>query len=301
MNNRPWIKLHTQWLDETRLLRLHERTQLRYFQLYMLAGRLNADGSFIENGHQLDERDIALKLRVKDFRLFQSDIKALKSKEAELIGANGHGLFVKAFKDEQVDWNKKQESDRERQARHRESVTRDNDVTNKHVTRKSRPQKEIQSQTEIKKEKEIKTTTTKASSSNSRRSSLVGGGGNLASIFQNLSSKEKQTIKIMRPILIASGLSNPALNKLLIEVAIRIKPSEAKSTTLAALASVYADKSVMNKPIVAARRIQDRMIPAEFFKPETWGDIPDEVFIAAGEVKTKKIKDAFAEFINQEE
>jgi hypothetical protein len=125
---RPWIKQHTCRLDDVRLLRLGDRTQLRYWQLYLLAGRLNADGCFVEKGQQLSNDDLIIKLRVKDVKLFIADMKELKN--AKLINVNGHGPYIADFKEEQVDWNKKQKDDRIRQQRKRSApVTRDENVT----------------------------------------------------------------------------------------------------------------------------------------------------------------------------
>lgn len=128
MSHRPWIKFHTTKLDDVRLLRLTERQQLRYFQMYLLAGRLNADGLFIENEERLSDADIALKLRVNDVKQFTADLTALK--KAKLIKVNGHGPFIEDFAREQVDWSKKQEQDRERKQKQRHAdVTRDSGVT----------------------------------------------------------------------------------------------------------------------------------------------------------------------------
>jgi len=59
-----WIKKHEKYLDDPRLVRLKERTQLRWHQLYMLAGRCAANGAFIMQGRRLTDDEIAFHLRV---------------------------------------------------------------------------------------------------------------------------------------------------------------------------------------------------------------------------------------------
>jgi hypothetical protein len=299
---RPWIKSRTSLLDDTRLLRLNERQQLRYYQLYLLAGRLNADGNFTENGQCLDETDIAIKLRINDVAQFTKDLKALKT--AKLIKANGHGPFIADFATEQVDWSRKQEQDRERQDRKRHGdVTRDESVTgdksrNGHgnVTRLDQDQtkKEKKTKKEIKK----KTTTNHHPPSSSKSSkpgrdgstSLVAGGGaderssldqQLEKIFKEHKSAA-ETARIMRPILTAAALGKEKYKNLMAKVATRILPREAKFKTLAALASVFTDETINNKPIVAAIRLEQETVPPQFMNPITWKVLPENILQAAG-------------------
>jgi hypothetical protein len=302
---RPWIKMHTTKLDDVRLLRLNERQQLRFFQLYLLAGRLNADGSFVENGMQLDEVDIAIKLRVKDANEFAKDFKALKA--AKLIRVNGHGPIIGDFAEEQVDWSRKQELDRERQERKRHGgVTRDENLKDDKsrkghggVTRLDQDQTKKKIKKETKKEKKIKTTTNHDPSSSSQKSrrgkqsdpSLAGGGGkddSTSSVDQQLAKIAKEnpgaaeTMRIMRPILTADGLGKQKFKTLMVTVAIRTNPRDAKRTALAALASSYADESAHNKTIVAAHRLENEQVPSQYFNPATWNVIPENVLQAAG-------------------
>lgn len=299
---RPWIKLHTTTLDDVRLLRLNERQQLRYFQMYLLAGRLNMDGSFLENEMKLNETDIAIKLRVADVKQFAADFKALKA--AGLIKANGHGPFIAAFEEEQVNWFHKQDLDRERQQRHRgkEPVTRDTNVT----TSKSRnghgsvtPPDQDQKKTKKKTRRRKEPPPTKPSSSAhraSRRSMvtskpLVGGSGKddmknkIDSELEEITKQNPsaaETIRIMQPILRSSSLGKQKFITLMLQVATRILPREAKKVSLAALASVFADDSVTNKPVVAAYRIEHDQVNPQYFNPATWKVLPDEILKAAG-------------------
>lgn len=290
---RPWIKLHTTRLDDVRLLRLNERQQLRYFQMYLLAGRLNVDGLFTENNERLNERDIAIKLRITDVKQFINDFKALKS--AGLIKANGHGPYIADFATEQVDWSKKQEQDRERKARQRghEPVTRDEPVTGKrsrkvhgNVTPLDQDQEVDQTKKKIKKEKKIKNPPPpKPSASKRKASALVGGGGSSSSSsndwMSQLTKHGQEIAPIIHPILRSSGLGHSKIVNLLNSLATRITTSEAKRVTLAALASVYADDDVRNKPVVAAHRMANDQVPALFMNSNTWKVIPAEVLKVA--------------------
>lgn len=302
---RPWIKMHTTLLDDVRVLKLNERQQLRYMQSYLLAGRLNADGAFIENGERLTLEDIAIKLRINDRRQFVNDFNAMK--KAGLIKANGHGPYIAAFSTEQVDWSKKQDQDRERQARKRghDNVTRDDDVTDGksrdgHGDVTPLDQDQTKTKKKIKKEtktkKKIKTTTNQPSSSTSsparkaRRTPLGGGGGvdeskaeskNIEQLFQH-DANAMRVVRTMQPILTASGLGSKRFRNLMVKVNTRIEAGDAMKLTLAALASAYDDKTADNKPMVAAYRIEENQIPAQYFNPAKWDSIPEEVLKAAG-------------------
>lgn len=131
----PWIKQYPTRLHDVRLAQLNDRQQLRYYQLYLLAGHFNADGAFIQDGKVLKTGEIAFILRVKDVSQLDKDIQSLR--KAGLLKVNGHGPYISDFKDEQINWMEKQKADRERQKRSRVShanVTRDDDVTNAPVT-----------------------------------------------------------------------------------------------------------------------------------------------------------------------
>lgn len=124
MSGRPWIKLATTKIDDARLAMCSDAAQRDYLMLYMLAGRLDADGLFIENGRQLSDDEIAFKIRVKASRLKASIGEMKKSR---LIHVNGKGPQIVDYASEQQSWREKQDADRERQARHR-SVTRDSET-----------------------------------------------------------------------------------------------------------------------------------------------------------------------------
>lgn len=124
MSGRPWIKQSTSKIDDARLALCSDATQRDYFMLYLLAGRLDADGLFIENGRQLSEDEIAFKIRIKASRL-KASIGEMK--KARLVHVNGKGPQIVDYASEQQSWREKQDADRERQARHR-AVTRDSET-----------------------------------------------------------------------------------------------------------------------------------------------------------------------------
>lgn len=135
MKPMPWIKLPTTQLNNVALLQLSERAQLRYYQLYLLAGYLNADGALQQDGRKLKEIEIAHLLRLRDPKQLAKDIAAMR--RLGLVRVNGRGVEITAFRDEQGDYLKKLEDDRERQRKARErhaGVTRDSGVTDALVT-----------------------------------------------------------------------------------------------------------------------------------------------------------------------
>lgn len=141
MSGRPWIKQATSKIDDARLAQCSDATQRDYFMLYLLAGRLDADGLFIENGRQLSEDEIAFKIRIKAARL-KASINEMK--KARLVHVNGKGPQIMDYANEQQSWREKQDADRERQARHR-YVTRDSETVTSDGERVT-PLEESQSQ-----------------------------------------------------------------------------------------------------------------------------------------------------------
>lgn len=120
MSGRPWIKQSTSKIDDARLALCSDATQRDYFMLYLLAGRLDADGLFIENGRQLSEDEIAFKIRIKASRL-KASIGEMK--KARLVHVNGKGPQIVDWQHEQINWREKQAADREYQARHRKKIS----------------------------------------------------------------------------------------------------------------------------------------------------------------------------------
>lgn len=144
MSGRPWIKLTTTKIDDARLALCSDATQRDYLMMYLLAGRLDADGLFIEDGRQLSDDEIAFKIRVKAARL-KASINEMK--KAKLIHVNGKGPQIADYANEQQSWREKQDADRQRQARHR-SVTRDGEAVTRDGERVT-PLEESQSKSQI--------------------------------------------------------------------------------------------------------------------------------------------------------
>lgn len=285
--SRPWIKSYTTMLDDIRILKLNERQQLRYYQLYLLAGRLNADGLFIENGNRLDDADIAIKLRINDVKQFASDMKVLKN--AKLIHVNGKGPCVEAFAREQVDWSKKQEQERERQEKHRHgTVTRDKEVTDKPSRTRHKsvtPLDQTKKEKKIKKKKEIKNPPPTKPSSSKRGDAIRAGGGGQ----KEITAKESKRMQIVSDILTASDLRKPRLNKLVSMLVTRESVSDEKLPTyiIGAIASAYEDTNAKNKTICAAHRLETDQVPEEFFNPDKWSKVPEKILRAAGIITSK--------------
>lgn len=122
---RSYILTKFNRLHDLRFASLSETAETIYDRLYILAGVLDADGLFIENGRVLSHEEIAYRLRKETTKLTKS-IKELQ--KAGLIHVNGKGPQIIDWKHEQIDLNIKREKDRERQHRHR-GVTRDTGVT----------------------------------------------------------------------------------------------------------------------------------------------------------------------------
>lgn len=287
---RPWIKMHTTLLDDVRLLKLNDRQQLRYLQMYLLAGRLNQGGLFIENNERLSLEDIAIKLRIADVKQFNVDFQSLK--KAGLIKTNGRGPYIAAFGNEQVDWSKKQAQERERQKRHRHgNVTRDKEVTSKLSRMRHAPVTPLdqnQIKKKIKKKKEIKNhqppTPSSKAQSETGKVGKVGGQNKTSDLnwINDLPKHERAYAEIITPILVASGLGVEKISPLISKVATRIKVTEAKAYTLAALASCYADDDVKHKAGAAAYRMEHNTVPVQFSLPDTWRVLPQNVLDVAG-------------------
>jgi hypothetical protein len=146
----PWVKLRTNFLEDIRFARLADSAKCRFFELLMLAGKLDAGGYFFEAGHELTDEELAWKLRLQTDAL-QSDLAALES--ASLLHRNGRSWCIPGFEEEQGPAQAdKRAAWADRQKKHREghaNVTSDNIVTGSNVTLT-----ESESESESDKEKE---------------------------------------------------------------------------------------------------------------------------------------------------
>jgi hypothetical protein len=288
MSNKPmpWIKQYPTRLHDVRLASLNDRQKLRYYEMYMLAGQLNAEGAFIQEGKQLAPSEIAYLLRVNDPKQFEKDLNALK--KARLIRANGHGPYIADFKDEQLNWLEVQRGNRERQERFKQSHKDNALVTDgSHVGNAPRTRTRIQNQ--IKKENQ--TTHPNPPSANSKGDSPLGGGVGSKQKgtyldgpeFKTVSKKLRSELAHIEKVLSLSGLGNLRLKNTLTLLAMRSFPKNNRTQfVVAALASAYSDKSVNNKAIVTAHRIEKDRVPSEYLSPSTWDVIPENILKAAG-------------------
>jgi hypothetical protein len=131
----PWVKLRTAYLEDIRFSRLADSPKARFFELLMLAGKLDAGGYFFEGGHELTDEEIAWKLR-SHLEVLQADMSILEA--AALLHRNGRGWCIPSFEDEQGPTQAdKRAAWKDRQKKHREchaDVTSDKLVTGSNVT-----------------------------------------------------------------------------------------------------------------------------------------------------------------------
>lgn len=285
-----WIKQDPRLLDDPRLLRLPDRAQLRFHQLYMLAGRCEAQGSFVMNGRQLTEEDIALQLRVKDdMRTFKGDLKALLG--AELLTLNGRGYEITDWHHSQVDIDeirrnnaKRQRDFRERHGNTGELVTGASRVSN--ANQSPEPEEDQSPEPEEDQPPTLPPSGSKRVRSGGRAGAdpQAPAASPLTTMLDRMKPKERKRAAQIAPILTAVGLRQPMLNNITVLVATRISigASELTPYVLAVLASTYADERAKNKPAVAAHRLAEGSLAPEFKDPDRWRSIPAEVLKAAG-------------------
>lgn len=288
MTSMPWIKSYTKKLDDIRLARTSATAQLAYFKMELLAGKCDADGSFVMNGEQLTEEEIAFYIRMdtKDIK------KAMKELAANrLVTMNGRGPQLTDFPQEQVSQDKRREAWRERQNSHRsvtrdnEDVTRDNSVTHAPRTRVQNKNKN-QSKNRGEKKRPEPTTPTPPKTEGTR---LAGGLDSIPSFAELLRSDRKafRRAELAMTILKASGLRNPKLKTTSIILATRIykkakTDDDFKAVILAALASSYADPTAVDKAVIAAHRLETDQVPPQFKDSKSWNVIPRDVLEKAG-------------------
>jgi hypothetical protein len=288
MSNKPmpWIKQFPTRLHDVRLFALTDRQKLRYYEMYMLAGQLNADGAFIQDGKELTPAEIAHLLRVHDHKQFEKDLIALK--KSRLIRANGHGPYIADFKDEQINWVELQRGNRERQARFKRSHS-DNALSTDGSRVDNASRTRVQNQNQIQKER--KTTHPNPPSQDGNVDSTVGGGVGSKRMpsyldgpeFKTITKKLRAELARIERVLSLSGLGNLKLKNTLNLLAIRSFPKNNRTQfVMAALASAYSDKGANNKAIVTAHRIEKDRVPSEYFSPATWDVIPKNIVKAAG-------------------
>jgi len=280
MMSRPWIKTPTARLNDARLQFVSTQARSDYFMLYLLAGQLDAEGLFFENGRRLTDKEIAFRIHTK-FELLKKSYAELKRES--LITVNGKGPLITDWHHEQINWREKQEEDRKRQARHR-SVTRDSDGATRdgdEVTPLDQKKTRSRSRSEVDQKKTRSTPTPPTGSA--AQGGKAGKGKAIESSIASLPQKQMQRAVLAMEILRSSGLRNPKLKSVSIYLATRIYKSndEFTASILAALASAYDDDTARDKGMIAAHRLETDQIPAHYRKSKTWNVIPEEVLHAA--------------------
>lgn len=87
----------------------------------------------------------------------------------------------------------------------------------------------------------------------------------------------------IRATLSALGVKNGRLEQTIAKLATRNYNGNLKKHVLGNIASVYADKRKVNKPVIVAMRLENHEEPLpEFVKPESWTVVPKNVLEAAG-------------------
>jgi DnaD/phage-associated family protein len=122
---RSYILTKFHRLNDLRFSSLSAEAERTYDRMYILAGVLDADGLFIENGRQLSHDEIAYRIRLHTQAVTKS-IKELH--KANILHVNGKGPQIVDWKKEQIDLNTKREKDRGYQAKHRASQAKSDNV-----------------------------------------------------------------------------------------------------------------------------------------------------------------------------
>lgn len=317
----PWVKLHTDKLDDPRLAVLDHETQLHYYKLLMLAAELDAGGAIILNGKPLSDEEIAWRLRHAPEEV-KASLKSLK--RAGLVYLNGHGWEMHGFMDEQgPTQTEKRAAWRDRQNKHRTlakdrtSVTHDTQpvtsdkpsVTPLEQSPDQSPESRAESRAESRVEQSRTTNHQPPSSLRRSKSGVVGGEKNSETKpnLEHLNKKQAKRAGMILPILTALGIRNPKLNLLLSNLATRTEllNDDLKPYLMATISSVYADPKAANKAIVSAYRIENKIDPPDaFLNSSSWTtNLPEKILNAAGikaKAKAKRYTDGeFSEYINR--
>lgn len=129
MSSMPWIKIHTEILDDPKLGRLGAGDKWRFVALCVLAGECDAEGWLVDGSEPLTVGDIAWRLR-EDSETLRVSMEALA--ELGLLTITDGAWIVTNF----AKWNPRPQSEkraawRERKRRQRERDT-DEDDTGSH-------------------------------------------------------------------------------------------------------------------------------------------------------------------------
>lgn len=292
-NGMPWIKSYTRKLDDIRLCRISETSQLAYFKLELLAARCDADGAFVQNNEQLTENEIAFYIRM-DPKQFKKSLREMIANN--LVHVNGRGPQITDFADEQVSQATRREAWQARQDRHRtvtsdaEPVTRDSTVTHA-----PRVRTRIKNQSKSKNQNQSKSNTNQPTPTPSRNERSTSGrvaGKKVKAdravddlTLKDLKGQQRKRADLAMKLLGSSGIRNPKLETTSILLATRhFKTNEDLTVyVIAAIASVFADTGVKSKEAVIIHRIETDKVPQSFVEsPSLWRSVPIKVLEAAG-------------------
>lgn len=136
-----WIRTHESRLHDLRFATLSAEAERAYNRMYILAGVLEADGLFIQDGRQLTPEEIAYRVRL-DAATLKKTLNELQ--RARLVHVNGKGPQIVDFKTEQIDLRTRRAQINERVTRYRE-LHKDGNEVNRDETHLER---ETQTQTQ---------------------------------------------------------------------------------------------------------------------------------------------------------
>jgi len=295
--SRPWIKQPVNKLNDARLSFVSVQAQRDYFMLYLLAGQLDTDGLFYDNGRRLEDKEIAFRIHVELSQLRKS-IKELQSEN--LIHVNGKGPMITDWNNEQIDWRAKQESERERQQQHRaekrdseyvtrdsDSVTRDGDDVTLPDKKKTRPEVDKKkTRPDQIQPRPVATASVKSSSKSGRVAGSKDEKKDTPStLFKDLKGKQLNRARQALKILGSLGIRNPKLETTSVILATRKYNNDPQMVNeiMGAIASTYSDGSVKSKEAVVIHRIETGKIPQSFIDdPALWRSVPIKTLEIAG-------------------
>jgi hypothetical protein len=99
---------------------------------------------------------------------------------------------------------------------------------------------------------------------------------------KSLNKKQKTTAELIHKVFASYGLRDPKLSSMSVIVATRNYNGTLRKMLLAAIASAQADENAKNKPIIAAHRLEQKEIPAQYFNRKEWTGLPHQVLEALG-------------------
>jgi hypothetical protein len=140
MSGMPWVKLHTDVLDDVKFNRLNATAQILFFKLIALAGECDTEGYLIDGSVKYNPEDIAWRLHMDPVEvarslneLIEADMVEYDPKIEALLLVHFAERQGRPQEEKRAGWRERQDSHRGNAAE-RKNVTRDNKVTNEGVT-----------------------------------------------------------------------------------------------------------------------------------------------------------------------